>query len=119
MHASLVRRQLQGLIPPKIATPKLVSGESGTGLGPLVDFYSKLPKGQATPRVGGIKARLFSGANASGKPIVALIVGLFAIGYTLDYNSASSCFLIFELALNTRHSAPEYVDLSLMGHFPC
>jgi len=86
MHASLVRRQLQGLIPPKIATPKLVSGESGTGLGPLVEFYSKLPKGQATPQVGGIKGRYFRGGNASGKPIVAVIVGLFAIGYTLDYN---------------------------------
>ncbi|KAF8073391.1 mitochondrial F1-F0 ATP synthase subunit F of fungi-domain-containing protein [Lyophyllum atratum] len=87
MHASLIRRQqLQGLIPPKIATPKLVSGESGTGLGPLVEFYSKLPKGQATPRVSGIKGRYFTGANASGKPIVALIVGLFAIGYTLDYH---------------------------------
>ncbi|KAF8223924.1 hypothetical protein L208DRAFT_1411184 [Tricholoma matsutake] len=86
MHASLIRRQLGGLIPPKIATPKLVAGESGTGLGPLVDFYSKLPKGQAAQRVGGIKGRYFSGSNASGKPIVALILGLFAIGYTLDYN---------------------------------
>ncbi|KAG5642985.1 hypothetical protein DXG03_001801 [Asterophora parasitica] len=86
MHASLVRRQLSGLIPPKIATPKLVAGESGTGLGPLVDFYSKLPKGQATSRVSGIKGRFFAGANASGKPIVALIAGLFVIGYTLDYN---------------------------------
>ncbi|KAF9465785.1 mitochondrial F1-F0 ATP synthase subunit F of fungi-domain-containing protein [Collybia nuda] len=86
MHASLIRRQLTGLIPPKIATPKLVSGESGTGLGPLVDFYSKLPKGQATPRVSGIKGRFFNGENASGKPIVALIVGLFGIGYTIDYN---------------------------------
>ncbi|PPQ68527.1 hypothetical protein CVT25_005449 [Psilocybe cyanescens] len=86
MHVSLIRRQLGGLIPPKIATPKLVSGGSGAGLGPLVEFYSKLPKGESTARVSGIKGRYFSGKNASGKPIVALIVGLFAIGYTIDYN---------------------------------
>ncbi|KIL58024.1 hypothetical protein M378DRAFT_87068 [Amanita muscaria Koide BX008] len=92
MYASLVRRQLGGLVPPKIATPKLVSGETGTGLEPLVNFYSKLPKGEATARVSGIKGRLFSGANASGKPLVGLIVGLFAIGYTIDYNS--TCFFL-------------------------
>ncbi|KAF8170347.1 mitochondrial F1-F0 ATP synthase subunit F of fungi-domain-containing protein [Pholiota molesta] len=86
MHASLIRRQLGGLVPPKIATPKLVSGGSGAGLGPLVNFYSKLPKGEATKRVGGIKGRYFDGENASGKPIVALIFGIFAVGYTIDYN---------------------------------
>ncbi|EAU80934.1 hypothetical protein CC1G_03110 [Coprinopsis cinerea okayama7 len=86
MHASLVRRSLGGLVPPKIATPKLVSGGSGASLGPLVDFYSKLPKGKATPRVGGLKAKFFDGKNASGAPLVWLIVGLFGIGYTLDYN---------------------------------
>ncbi|PFH53316.1 hypothetical protein AMATHDRAFT_73505 [Amanita thiersii Skay4041] len=87
MHASLIRRQLGGLVPPKIATPRLVSGESGSGLGPLVEFYSKLPKGQATARVSGIKGRFFNGANASGKPLVAVIVGLFLVGYTVDYHS--------------------------------
>ncbi|KJA16314.1 hypothetical protein HYPSUDRAFT_207186 [Hypholoma sublateritium FD-334 SS-4] len=86
MHASLIRRQLGGLVPPKIATPRLVSGGSGAGLGPLVDFYSKLPKGSATTRVSGIKGRYFDGANASGKPIVALIVAIFGISYTIDYN---------------------------------
>ncbi|KAF4621855.1 hypothetical protein D9613_012099 [Agrocybe pediades] len=86
MHATLIRRQLGGLVPPKIATPKLVSGGSGAGLGPLVNFYSKLPKGNSTARVGGIKGRYFSGDNASGKPIVALITSLFLIGYTIDYN---------------------------------
>jgi len=86
MHATLIRRQLGGLIPPKIATPKLVSGGSGAGLGPLVDFYSKLPKGQATATVSGFKGRFFSGKNASGAPLVGLIGGLFLIGYTIDYN---------------------------------
>jgi len=86
MHASLIRRQLGGLVPPKIATPNLVSGGSGAGLKPLVNFYSKLPKGQATARVGGIKGRYFGGGNASGKPLVATILVLFGIGYTIDYN---------------------------------
>jgi len=86
MHASLIRRQLGGLVPPKIATPRLVSGGSGAGLGPLVDFYSKLPKGHATSTVGGLKARFFDGRNASGIPLVSLIGGLFLIGYTIDYN---------------------------------
>ena len=69
------------------------AGGSGAGLGPLVDFYSKLPKGAATTRVSGIKGRYFDGANASGKPIVALIVAIFGISYTIDYNSASYPFL--------------------------
>ncbi|KAH8822593.1 mitochondrial F1-F0 ATP synthase subunit F of fungi-domain-containing protein [Flagelloscypha sp. PMI_526] len=85
MHASLVRRQLSGLVPPKIATPKLVASDSGAGLSPLVSFYSKLPKGRAPPKVGGIKGRYFVGNNASGKPIVATIAGLFLLGYTIDY----------------------------------
>ncbi|KAG7091263.1 hypothetical protein E1B28_010312 [Marasmius oreades] len=86
MHASLIRRQLGGIVPPKIASKNLVSGGSGEGLGPLVNFYSKLPKGSAQARVGGIKNRYFNGNNASGAPLAWLIVGLFAIGYTIDYN---------------------------------
>ncbi|KAF9524126.1 mitochondrial F1-F0 ATP synthase subunit F of fungi-domain-containing protein [Crepidotus variabilis] len=86
MHATLIRRSLGGIVPPKIATPKLVSGGSGAGLQPLVDFYSKLPKGQTAARVGGLKGRFFSGSNASGKPLVALIVGIWAVSYTIDYN---------------------------------
>ncbi|KAE9394598.1 hypothetical protein BT96DRAFT_958777 [Gymnopus androsaceus JB14] len=87
MHASLIRRQLGGLVPPKIATPKSVSGGSGDGLGPLVNFYSKLPKGAATARVSGIKGRFFNGSNASGMPLIVLIAGLFGLGYTIDYNN--------------------------------
>ncbi|KAJ7088036.1 mitochondrial F1-F0 ATP synthase subunit F of fungi-domain-containing protein [Mycena belliarum] len=85
MHASLVRRSLAGLIPPKIATPGLVSGDA-SALGPLVSFYSALPKGPApVPAMRGLKARFFSGKNASAAPVVGLIGGLFLIGYTLDY----------------------------------
>ncbi|KAK1230921.1 ATP synthase f chain, mitochondrial precursor [Marasmius sp. AFHP31] len=86
MHASLIRRQLGGIVPPKIASKNLVSGGSGEGLGPLVNFYSKLPKGSAPPRAGGLKARYFNGDNASGKPLAWLIVGIFGVGYTIDYN---------------------------------
>jgi len=71
------------------------SGGSGAGLQPLVNFYSKLPKGNAVASVSGIKGRYFSGANASGKPLVALIFGIWAISYTIDYNSAlTSLFLL-------------------------
>ena len=35
----------------------------------------------------GVKGRFFDGHNASGVPLVSLIVGLFAVGYTIDYNS--------------------------------
>ncbi|KAJ7817929.1 ATP17, subunit F of the F0 sector of mitochondrial F1F0 ATP synthase [Mycena olivaceomarginata] len=89
MHASPLRRQLGGLIPPKIATPAsrraCLTGNSGATLTPLVDFYSKLPKGPAPARFGGLKGRFFSGKNASGAPVLALIGGIFLIGYTLDY----------------------------------
>lgn len=89
---------------------KIQSGESGTGLGPLVEFYSKLPKGQVTPRVSGIKGRFFSGNNARASPVVALIVGLFAVGYTLDYNSAYLYpFSASKRTLTPFHSALEYV----------
>jgi F-type H+-transporting ATPase subunit f len=73
------------------------SGGSGAGLQPLVDFYSKLPKGNAVAGVGGVKGRYFSGANASGKPLAALIFGIWAISYTIDYNSAF--FFSFQLGL--------------------
>ncbi|TDL18336.1 hypothetical protein BD410DRAFT_775110 [Rickenella mellea] len=87
MHASLIRRQLGTLIPPKVATPKSLSGGSGAGLSPLVEFYSKLPKGPAAKSAfGGIKGRYFNGANASGGPIIFTILAVFGLGYTIDYN---------------------------------
>ncbi|KAF7305232.1 hypothetical protein HMN09_00773900 [Mycena chlorophos] len=85
MYASLVRRSMHGLVPPKIATPKLVSGDSAGPLGPLVSFYSKLPKGPAPVKASGIKGRWFRGKNASAKPVLVLIGGLWLVGYTLDY----------------------------------
>ncbi|KAJ7728004.1 hypothetical protein DFH07DRAFT_693257, partial [Mycena maculata] len=39
-------------------------------LTPLVDFYSKLPKGPAPTRIGGLKTRYFSGKNASAAPVL-------------------------------------------------
>lgn len=129
MHASLVRRSLSGLVPPKVASPSLLvrtsfwlavsegyrsSGTSrnglflpsmrptlifatlqssgqGAGLAPLVDFYSKLPKGAATAKASsGIKGRYFDGKNASAGPLAATIFGIFVLGYTIDYQSASN-----------------------------
>jgi F-type H+-transporting ATPase subunit f len=64
------------------------SGGSGEGLSPLVNFYSKLPKGPApSSPFGGIKARFFNGKNASSLPLWSTIFGLFALGYTIDYQS--------------------------------
>ncbi|PCH40451.1 hypothetical protein WOLCODRAFT_24111 [Wolfiporia cocos MD-104 SS10] len=86
MQPTLIRRQLGGLIPPKIATPSILSSGSGAGLGPLVNFYSKLPKGPApAPAVRGLKERYFNGKNASAAPLLWTIVGLFTLGYTIDY----------------------------------
>jgi F-type H+-transporting ATPase subunit f len=65
------------------------TGGTGGSLTPLVDFYSKLPKGRAPEtRFGGLKAKFFTGKNASAAPILATILGIFAIGYTIDYQSA-------------------------------
>lgn len=108
MHASLIRRQLSGLVPPKIASPSILvsllslsstnplkyshfplqSAGKGADLSPLVAFYSKLPKGPASePAVRGIKARYFNGKNASASPIVVAVLAIFGLGYTIDYQS--------------------------------
>lgn len=72
----------------------LQSSGSGAGLSPLVNFYSKLPKGPApVSAVIGIKGRFFNGKNASGVPLVAAVAGIFVLGYTIDYQSEFSSFL--------------------------
>ncbi|KAF9517180.1 hypothetical protein BS47DRAFT_1339889 [Hydnum rufescens UP504] len=85
MRATLVRRTLGNLVPPKIATPSTVAGGSGASMATVVDFYSKLPKGPAVSSVSGIKARYFNGKNASSAPILVTIGTIFFIGYTIDY----------------------------------
>lgn len=65
-----------------------------------MNFYSKLPKGPAPAKYGGIKGRYFNGKNASGKPIVATIFAIFALGYTIDYQSELSTFAISCYELN-------------------
>ncbi|KAG8814358.1 ATP synthase f chain, mitochondrial precursor [Serendipita sp. 411] len=88
MRTSLVRHALGGLVPPKIATPSSLSSGGGSSLTPLVEFYSKLPRGPNPNTSGwGLKARYFNGKNASGTPVVALIAGVFAIGYTMAYQT--------------------------------
>lgn len=76
-------------VPPKIATPKSVSGgaSSSSNTEAVVNFYKALPKGPApAPRATSIKAKYFDGENASGKPILAVIGVLMLVGYTLEYN---------------------------------
>jgi len=88
------------------------SGSSGAGLGPLVDFYSRLPKGRAAPRVSGIKARFFNGKNASGAPLVALVAGIFGVSYLLDYHRMCVSFELFYHAHSSKNlikSSSEYV----------
>jgi F-type H+-transporting ATPase subunit f len=157
MHASLIRRQLGGLVPPKVAAPTLLvsswcmmrtsdtcylaclgaqedtwtdtralflqSSGQGAGLAPLVNFYSKLPKG-AAPAVqgGGIKERFFNGKNASASPLLATILAIFGLGYTIDYQSSSifssgmkymlTVTSSFSSSVVRRYSALEYVNIT-------
>ena len=79
---------------PETLTCSRQSSGQGSELAPLVAFYSKLPKGPApSPRAASLKAKFFDGKNASGKPLVYGIVGIFLIGYTLDYQSAYAVLL--------------------------
>ncbi|KAG0150459.1 hypothetical protein CROQUDRAFT_38235 [Cronartium quercuum f. sp. fusiforme G11] len=84
---------LRNLIPPKIASVQALT-TSGTAarMQRVVDFYSKLPQGPAPKPTGGMnpfaryKARYIDGENASGAPLLHAIIGLFVIGYTIEYN---------------------------------
>ncbi|RPB29418.1 hypothetical protein L211DRAFT_832120 [Terfezia boudieri ATCC MYA-4762] len=72
----IVKRGISTLIPPKMASPAVTPF--------VVDFYTKLPK--KTPGLlGGYQDKCF-GKNASGMPIVHVIVGIMAIGYAQAYN---------------------------------
>ncbi|KAK9452083.1 ATP synthase subunit F, mitochondrial [Limtongia smithiae] len=87
----IVKRQLSTLIPPKIASAATLGATPGAKrLASVVDFYKALPRGpapvsQPTSFFGRYSAKYFEGGNASGAPLVHLIIGAFLIGYTLDY----------------------------------
>ncbi|KAG7571024.1 hypothetical protein FFLO_00988 [Filobasidium floriforme] len=67
MRPTSVARALQGLIPPKIATPSSVSsGASSARTENVVAFYKSLPKGPSEHKAGGLRGRYFEGKNASG-----------------------------------------------------
>ncbi|GAA5839775.1 hypothetical protein JCM5353_003759 [Sporobolomyces roseus] len=85
--------RLAALVPPKIASPSAIGApQSAARMTRVVDFYSKLPKGSAPAKKAGLnplsryKARYFDGPNASAAPFLHAIVGLFLVGYTIDYN---------------------------------
>ncbi|TIB94718.1 hypothetical protein E3Q19_00027 [Wallemia mellicola] len=111
MLATIARRQaLKDLVPPKIATPSAVSGsEAGARMSSVIDFYSKLPKGNATQKASGIKGKYFDGQNSSRTPLLATIGGLFLIGYTLDYQ------LHLTRANNTLRAPQEQPPLDFIG----
>ena len=90
------------------------SSGSGGGLAPLVNFYSKLPKGPApSSAAGGIKGRFFNGKNASASPVVWTILGLFGLGYTIDYQSELHPYHArTQLIVDCLRSAPQYVPLN-------
>lgn len=79
-------------IPPKVATPAMVSsGGSSARMEGVVGFYKALPKGQVQAKSGGgIKARFFDGKNASPKPIVAWIGAMLLLGYTIDVSAQTA-----------------------------
>lgn len=63
------------------------SAGSGEGLAPLVNFYSKLPKGRAPPAA-------FDPEKRALNRLGLTILFFFGVGYTIDYNSMfSSCAL--------------------------
>lgn len=90
----------------------LQSGGSGAGLAPLVEFYSKLPKGSATATASkGLRGRFFEGKNASAAPLAYTILAIGGFGYAIDYNSACLYYISLKTA-NDGHipsSALEYV----------
>ena len=60
--------------------PKTQSAGSGEGLAPLVNFYSKLPKGRAPPAG-------FDPEKRALNRLGLTILFFFGVGYTIDYNS--------------------------------
>ncbi|EGG07730.1 uncharacterized protein MELLADRAFT_43111 [Melampsora larici-populina 98AG31] len=84
---------LRTLIPPKIASVQALTGSSTAArMNRVVEFYSKLPKGSAPKPSAGLnpfaryKARYIDGENASAAPLLHAILGLFVVGYTIEYN---------------------------------
>ncbi|GJN92858.1 hypothetical protein Rhopal_005898-T1 [Rhodotorula paludigena] len=85
--------RLAALVPPKIASASAIGApQTAARNAKIVQFYSALPKGPAPKKQVGLspfaqyKARYFDGENASAAPFLHAIVGLFLVGYTIDYN---------------------------------
>ncbi|CAO3672580.1 unnamed protein product [Umbelopsis vinacea] len=92
---TIIRRaySTKTLIPPNLAATRVSSGsrESASRMGQLVDFYKKLPKGDAqTAKPSGFygryKARYFDGENASATPVIHAMLLIGGISYAIDYH---------------------------------
>ncbi|CCD22605.1 F1F0 ATP synthase subunit f NDAI_0A04490 [Naumovozyma dairenensis CBS 421] len=87
-------RALSTLIPPKVVSVKhLTAAPNAKRITNVVDFYKLLPKGPAAKTkdlsklspIGRYKARYFDGENASGKPIIHLVLAIVTLGYSMEY----------------------------------
>ncbi|EDO15155.1 hypothetical protein Kpol_440p1 [Vanderwaltozyma polyspora DSM 70294] len=92
MFRSIVaKRGLSTLIPPKVVSPKNLTGASNAKrIEQVVKFYQSLPQGKAVQQqpsgvIGRYKAKFFDGDNASGKPILHLALAVLTLGYTMEY----------------------------------
>ncbi|RPA85395.1 mitochondrial F1F0 ATP synthase subunit [Ascobolus immersus RN42] len=86
----IFKRGLSTLIPPKVASPSGIgAAKDAARMNRIVDFYTKLPKGQA-PK-GQYKGPFSWYANRyfierqSAMPLVHLISVMIAIGYAQNY----------------------------------
>lgn len=84
--------RLGSLVPPMLKLQAIGVNSSATRMNRVVDFYSKLPKGALPKKSAGVnpiaryRQAYFEGPEASAAPIGHLIVVLFLVGYTIDYN---------------------------------
>ncbi|KAH9832363.1 ATP synthase subunit f, mitochondrial [Teratosphaeria destructans] len=77
------------IVPPKVASPTAIGGAADAArMKRVVDFYEKLPRGQAPPlQPRGLLQRYQQRymAKGSGVPLLHLLGGLMLIGYAQNY----------------------------------
>ncbi|OZJ02748.1 hypothetical protein BZG36_03348 [Bifiguratus adelaidae] len=91
---TIIRRaySTKSLIPPNLAANSAVGAPTDAArMKRVVNFYQKLPKGNAQPPQarglwGRYKARYFDGDNASRTPLIHLLLLVGGVAYAIDYN---------------------------------